>query len=223
MGGLTHDQEFDRQLQTLLDKDYPALAGMGVHEFTRTIEPLRKLLPHAVATEQDSIPFLIVVRSSLVPTIAAVERIEVRGKAGWSDMADEIDSYKPIDGVDLPLGQAYLVVDVDTGKETLNVRPNDALPMITGAGRTPLTTDEGVALVTQLPEVLTDRNCFQALGSRADNKRIPSFWISKGAPRLGWCWAGNPHTWLGSASCARRVTVAEREEMDVRASAALRR
>lgn len=208
MGGLTHDQEFDRQLQTLLDKDYPALAGMGVHEFTRTIEPLRKLLPHAVATEQDSIPFLIVVRSSLVPTIAAVERIEVRGKAGWSDMADEIDSYKPIDGVDLPLGQAYLVVDVDTGKETLNVRPNDALPMITGAGRTPLTTDEGVALVTQLPEVLTDRNCFQALGSRADNKRIPSFWISKGAPRLGWCWAGNPHTWLGAGSAAARYGAA---------------
>lgn len=208
MGGLTHDQEFDRQLQTLLDKDYPALAGMGVHEFTRTIEPLRKLLPHAVATEQDSIPFLIVVRGSLVPTIAAVERIEVRGKAGWSDMADEIDSYKPIDGVDLPLGQAYLVVDVDTGKETLNVRPNDALPMITGAGRTPLTTDEGVALVTQLPEVLTDRNCFQALGSRADNKRIPSFWISKGAPRLGWCWAGNPHTWLGAGSAAARYGAA---------------
>ena len=208
MGGLTHDQEFDRQLQTLLDKDYPALAGMGVHEFTRTIEPLRKLQPHAVATEQDSIPFLIVVRGSLVPTIAAVERIEVRGKAGWSDMADEIDSYKPIDGVDLPLGQAYLVVDVDTGKETLNVRPNDALPMITGAGRTPLTTDEGVALVTQLPEVLTDRNCFQALGSRADNKRIPSFWISKGAPRLGWCWAGNPHTWLGAGSAAARYGAA---------------
>ena len=208
MRGLTHDQEFDRQLQTLLDKDYPALVGMSVHDFTRTIEPLRKLQPHAVATEQDSIPFLIVVRGSLVPTIAAVERIEVRGKAGWSDMADEIDSYKPSDGVDLPLGQAYLVVDVDTGKETLNVRPNDALPMITGAGRTPLTTDEGVALVTQLPEVLTDRNCFQALGSRADNKRIPSFWISKGAPRLGWCWAGNPHTWLGAGSAAARYGAA---------------
>ncbi len=211
MGGLTHDEEFDRQLQTLLDKGYPALAGIGVEEFTRLIEPLRELLPRAVsavATGQDPIPFLIVVRGSLVPTVAAVERFEVRGKAGWSDMADEIDSYKPIDGVDVPLGPAYLVVDVDTGKDTLNVRPNDALPMITGAGRTPLTTDEGVALVTQLPEVLTDRNCFQALGSRADNKRVPSFWISKGAPRLGWCWAGNPHTWLGAGSAAGRYGAA---------------
>ncbi|MGQ0669203.1 MAG: DUF5701 family protein [Actinomycetota bacterium] len=24
-------------------------------------------------------------------------------------------------------------------------------------------------------------------------------------PRLGWCWAGNPHTWLGSASCGAGV------------------
>nr|WP_241825441.1 DUF5701 family protein [Micromonospora sp. CB01531] len=21
-----------------------------------------------------------------------------------------------------------------------------------------------------------------------------------GAPKLGWCWYGNPHTWLGSAT-----------------------
>ena len=84
------------------------------------------------------------------------------------------------------------------------MRPNDALPIITGAGRTPLTTDEGVALVTHLPETLKVRNCFQSLGSRTDNKRVPSFWISKGAPRLGWCWAGNPHTWLGAGSAAAR-------------------
>ena len=25
-------------------------------------------------------------------------------------------------------------------------------------------------------------------------------WISERAPKLGWCWDGNPHTWLGTAS-----------------------
>jgi hypothetical protein len=34
---------------------------------------------------------------------------------------------------------------------------------------------------------------------------VTAIWISKGAPKLGWCWAGNPHTWLGSASCAKRI------------------
>ncbi|MFC7594946.1 DUF5701 family protein [Terrabacter sp. GCM10028922] len=27
----------------------------------------------------------------------------------------------------------------------------------------------------------------------------------KSAPKLGFCWAGNRHTWLGIASCAARV------------------
>ncbi|WFF07707.1 DUF5701 family protein [Micromonospora sp. WMMD1076] len=29
---------------------------------------------------------------------------------------------------------------------------------------------------------------------------MPALWISQGAPKLGWCWFGNPHTWLGSAT-----------------------
>jgi hypothetical protein len=200
----TFEEEFDRQLQTLLDKGYPALAGLTVQQFIEHVEPLRDLLAKATAATEQSVPFLVVVRSDLVATVAAVERFLVRTKPGWTDMADEIHAYRPIDALDIPESPVYLLVDVDTGKGTLNVRPDDALPMITDAGRSPLTIDEGVALVTQLPEVLKVRNAFQALGSRADNKRIPSFWMSKGAPRLGWCWAGNPHTWLGAASASAR-------------------
>ena len=200
----TVEGEFDRQLATLISKGYPALAGMSIEKFTEHLEPLQRLLPKAPASTQDAIPFVIVVKSDLVPTFPAVQRFLVRDKAGWTDMDDEIDAYKPIEGVDVPGSSAYLLVDVDTGRETLNVRPNDALPLILGAGRTPLTTDEGVALVTHYPEILKVRNCFQSLGSRTDNKRIPSFWVSKGAPRLGWCWAGNPHTWLGAGSAAAR-------------------
>ena len=156
------------------------------------------------SSEQAHLPFLLVVPHTLVPTVAAVERFEVRGRTGWTDMAGEIGSYRPIEGLDVA-SAPYLLVEVSTGPETLNVPPGDALPMIHAAGRTPLTVDEGVALVTQLPESLTEHNAFQAVGSRADNKRIPSFWMSKGAPRLGWCWEGNPHTWLGSASAAKRL------------------
>ena len=196
-------EEFDRQLQNLLDKGYPDLAGTNVTEFTALVEPLRELVD-GQAPAGDGVSFLIVVARSLVGTVGAVEQFDVGGKRGWTEMADEIDGYQPIDEVDVPAVPAYLLVDVTTGKETLNVRPNDALPTITAAGRTPLTIDEGVALVTQCPDVFTARNAFQALGSRNASKRIPSFWMSKGAPRLGWCWAGNPHTWLGAASAAVR-------------------
>ena len=63
--------------------------------------------------------------------------------------------------------------------------------------------------MTQHPELFAERNAFQALASRSATppytRRVPSFWVSKGAPRLGWCWAGNPHTWLGAASASSRL------------------
>jgi hypothetical protein len=100
-----------------------------------------------------------------------------------------------------------VIEDVDTGAATLGVRPDDALPQILAAGRTPLTLEEGLAVVLQHPEWLRERNCFELLGSRAGDKRVTGLWLSKGAPRLGWCWGGNPHTWLGMASAgARRTT-----------------
>jgi uncharacterized protein DUF5701 len=53
--------------------------------------------------------------------------------------------------------------------------------------------------------VLRSRNCFSLLGSRAGDKRVPALWVSSRRPRLGWCYQGAPHTWLGTASCAGRL------------------
>jgi Family of unknown function (DUF5701) len=206
---VTRSTELDRQLETLLDLGYPALADVDEPTFRSYVDPLHDLVRDLAPPAAANIPFLLVVRATTVPTVRAVERFDVRGRKGWTDMHDEIDTYRLIEGVEVPEGPAYLLADVSTGPETLDVRPDDALPMIRAAGRTPLTTDEGVALVTQFPEVFAERNAFQAVGSRSGVapylKRVPSFWMSKGAPRLGWCWAGNPHTWLGSASAAARV------------------
>ena len=117
----------------------------------------------------------------------------------------DIARFAPTADLDLPHSAAYLIVDIDTGRQTLNVRPGDALPMIRPAGRTPLTLEEGLAVATQHPEWLRERNCFEMLGSRAGDERVTGVWVSKGSPRLGWCWVGNPHPWLGMATTARRV------------------
>jgi hypothetical protein len=191
----------DGQVDRLVELGYPGLAGLSEDGFRALAEPLRPLVPDA----DGPVPFLLVVRSSLVPTVAAVERWTVAGKAGWTDMADELSGFRPTEDVEVPDADLYLLTGVSTGPETLGVTPADALPRITALGRTPLTIDEGVALVTHHPEVFEEHNAFQALGSRADNKRIPSFWVSKGAPRLGWCWLNNPHSWLGSASAEGRL------------------
>lgn len=198
----TTGEELERQLRVLLDKGYPALAGITEEELRAKVDGLRG----TVSGRPGAAPVgaLLVVRSRLVPTVAAVERFEVRGRPGWTDMAAELAGYRPVPGVRVPDSDVYLLVDVDPGRDTLGVRPSDALPLILAGGRTPLTIDEGVALVTQFPSVFREHNAFQALGSRTDNKRVPSFWVSRGAPRLGWCWEGNPHTWLGAASAAAR-------------------
>nr|WP_157857446.1 DUF5701 family protein [Streptomyces yerevanensis] len=42
---------------------------------------------------------------------------------------------------------------------------------------------------------------------RSGDRRVPAIWISQKTPKLGWCWEGNPHTWLGMASAGdRRAT-----------------
>jgi Family of unknown function (DUF5701) len=202
--------EFDRQVQTLIEKGYPALAGLAVDEFARLLAPLRQ-----VAIERGGsvnpptparVPFLLVIAGSLVPPDRAMRLTELGGKPGFADFeAADLHRFEPIGGLNVPAGPAYLIFDVDRGKQTLNVTPDRALEMITEQRRSPLTVDEGIAFITQHPHSLAKNNCFSLAGSRCGDRRVPALWISKGAPKLGWCWAGNPHTWLGSASCATRT------------------
>jgi hypothetical protein len=51
--------------------------------------------------------------------------------------------------------------------------------------------------------------------ARGLDARTPALWISggtgrdgkerRGAPKVGWCWANNRHTWLGFASASGRA------------------
>ena len=124
-------------------------------------------------------------------------------RPGYVDMRPvQPSEFRPV--VDVP-SAPYLLDGIDLGAHLLDVAPRDALVRILAAGRSPLTLEEGVAVLLAHPGILRARNCFQMLGSRAGDKRIPSLWVTKdGRPRLGWCWEGTPHTWLGAASCATR-------------------
>lgn len=99
-----------------------------------------------------------------------------------------------------------------------NWSPDEALPHIENEGRRPLTVNEGISWLLQQPERLEPGYCFMTIASRkkkgkALDTRTPAIWISggtgrdgrtnKGAPKVGWCWAGNRHTWLGFASAKK--------------------
>ena len=138
----------------------------------------------------------------------AIRRVEREGKRALTMLDDEeLARFVPIEGIEIPDGPAYRLVDVDTGHATRNVTPDDALASIRAAGRSPLTLEEGIAVVTHHPEAIAPNDGWSLLGSRCGDRRVCALWISKRAPKLGWCWAGNPHTWLGSASCAERVAL----------------
>lgn len=144
--------------------------------------------------------------SRLVAAYRAIAQVELAGKSGFTSMEPgDLERFVPIDGLGVPDSAAYLLSAVDPGSATLNVTPDDALELIEQEGRSPLTLEEGLAFVTHYPEVLRTENGFSMLGSRCGDRRVTALWVSARRPRLGWCWAGNPHTWLGSASCAGRV------------------
>lgn len=150
---------------------------------------------------------VLAVSRDLVPVADLAERVGRRGKPvvlGQLEPAD-LDTFVPIDAVELPAAPAYLALDVDLGAGSRNVRPEDALRDILAAGRSPLTIDEGIALILQQPEAIARNWGFSMAGSRRGDQRVPAFWISEGRPKLGWCWDRNPHTWLGTASCAMRI------------------
>jgi len=171
----------------------------------------------------DTANALLVVHPDRVPASALVPLVQVAGRQAFvvSDMTD-VDEFTPIPSVSLPAAPVYLVRDLDRGDAMTNWSPDEALPAIAAAGRTPLTLTEGLHWLLQRPDALERRRCFMTIASRRRkpdgslDARTPAVWISNGtgrdgaanrdAPKVGWCWAGNRHNWLGFASADSRFT-----------------
>lgn len=196
------------------------LIGLGVHERAGLAgSELRAL----AAEHAGHLPNpLLVTHPDLVPATVLVPLLTYGGKPGFVvvDLPD-LDAFAPIAQIALPPGPLYTVHEPDRGDHMANWSPNEALPAILDAGRTPLTVSEGIHWLLQRPEGLERNHCFMTIGSRIEHpdgrmdKRVPALWISNGtgrdgagnrnAPKVGWCWAGNRHTWLAFASAASRM------------------
>lgn len=202
--------EFDRQQRTLVERGYAAAAGLAEARFVALLAPLREAACALAAdadAERGTFGFVIVVRAEVVAPASAIALVRRRERAGLLAMltADELATFAPIAAVRVPAGDVYLASAVDSGRGTRNVTPDDGVAQILADGRSPLTVEEGIALITQFPEAVATNGGISLAGSRCGDRRVTAVWISRGAPKLGWCWAGNPHTWLGIGSCARRL------------------
>lgn len=195
----------DKQAERLIELGVHTLAGL-TEEQVREVSADRE--PDALLILRDAKP------SELAPLLVH------RGKPGFvvADMVD-VDLFTPIETAPLPDAPMYSVHALTRGDEMENWSPEEALVAIEAAGRTPLTLTEGLHWLLQVPDVLERGHCFMTIASRLRkpngtlDARTPAVWISNGtgrdgkdnrdAPKVGWCWVGNRHTWLGFASGVR--------------------
>lgn len=193
------------------------LIALGVH----TVAGLTAPALRALAENQDDRPAVVVIHPDLAPASVLAPLLRIGGKAGFvvTDMTD-VDEFTPIASVAVPDTPVYLVSAPERGDAMANWSPDEALPAILDAGRTPLTLTEGLHWLLQRPDALQRGRCFMTIASRLRkpdgslDPRTPALWISNGtgrdgaanrnAPKVGWCWAGNRHTWLGFASARER-------------------
>src|SRR3954469_11123607 len=133
--------EFDRQVDALALTGLPELLELRESCFRASLEPLRDLLPPP-GEEGDRIPFVVVVPG--LPVVPVLESVHLVGGSGFTTMSpDDLSRFRPLPEIDVPAGP-YLLLDVDPGGDTLDVPPGVVLPRLSGAGRSPLTIDEGL-------------------------------------------------------------------------------
>ncbi len=199
------------QLRRLLDLGVADLAGISARELTE----------HA-ASLADEPTALLALHPRLVPARRLVPLLRRQDQEGFvvDDLTD-LEEFVPLAGVVVPDQPLYLLHGLERGDELRNASPDEALPAILARERTPLTISEGLSWLLQEPDRLEPNHCFMTIGSRRPvgrrlDARTPAVWISggtgrdgrhrRGAPKVGWCWAGNRHTWLGFASAHHRST-----------------
>ena len=197
------------------------LVESGVHELAGLSAAELRTFAATSEVGADGDNVLLAVHPTRAPASALAPLLRRDSKAGFVvvDMPD-VDDFAPLDTVSLPDAPLYLLTGLDRGDRMANWSPNEALPALASDARSPLLLSEGIHWVLQQPAALERNRCFMTIGSRlrkpngALDARTPAIWISNGtgrdgrerrdAPKIGWCWAGNRHTWLGFASTAGR-------------------
>ena len=194
-------EEAQKQLDRIVALGYPDVADMSAAAFRALARPLIRALEDSDLGTQ----ILLVPTRELVSPESLIARTSINRMAGFTTMPPrDIASFLPQDGFEPPEGPFYLVVEPHTGTCYINREPDVARKLIDSDERLPLTLEEGLAIATQHPEWLLEKNGFNLLGSRSADGRVPSIWMSQNAPRLGAVWPNSRHTWLGNAFCVSR-------------------
>jgi len=201
---------FDQQVETLIGRGVADAAGIAPEAFHGMLGHLRdkvlELAREAPETKEGHIPFVIVLREEMLPLKKKVELMEVNGVKGYTAHESSAE-FKTYGGVKIPESPAYLMVDVEVSEHSIGIRRVKMNKSIEEhfPGRSLLTAEEGVALVTQYPEILEQK--ITLAGSRFGNEKVPAV--------LYLSWGGGKKTpvleamdvrpWAHPVSCGKRV------------------
>ena len=202
------------QVERLINAGVPEFAGITAEE----LRAHARALPDIPGDDRA----LVAVHPSLLSPDRLATLMRRDGKAGFVVVGmTDLAGFTPTDDVHVPDAPLYLVEDVTRDDDMLGWTPSAAHAELSVRGRTPLTVSEGISWLLQEPGMLEPGKFFMCISSRKPKKgggldsRTPALWISggtgrdgtenRGAPKVGWCWANNHHTWLGFASAAGRA------------------
>lgn len=207
------------QAETLIALGVHEIAGLSAAEI-RDFAKASEATEATEATEAED-NGLLTVHPDRAPASALAPLLRRGDRPGFVvvDMPD-VDLFTPLDTITVPDAPLHVLSGIDRGDHMANWSPDEALPALTAQDRTPLLLTEGIHWVVQQPAALERNHCFMTIGSRLRkangtlDARTPALWISNGtgrdgrerrdAPKAGWCWAGNRHTWLGFGSTTGR-------------------
>ncbi|WP_327171960.1 DUF5701 family protein [Streptomyces sp. NBC_01336] len=197
------------------------LIALGAHEVAGLSSDEIREFAKTAQSDDGNGGGLLAIHPDRAPASAIAPLLRRDDKPGFVvvDMPD-VDLFTTLDTVVVPDAPLYVISGVDRGDHMANWSPDEALPALTAQNRTPLLLTEGIHWVLQQPAALERNHCFMTIGSRLRkangnlDARTPALWISNGtgrdgrerrnAPKAGWCWAGNRHTWLGFGSATGR-------------------
>lgn len=208
--------------QTHPHLDHPL--GLILH---RLLELGLDLGPDPAAADPGPTPSegaILAIHPRLAPAADLAPLLRRSDKPGFVvvDLTDLAD-FVPVPDVTIPDRPLYWLEGIDRGDDLRDWSAEEAAPELASRGRSPLTIHEGISWLLQRPEVLEPNACFMTIGSRkpksrpqgAYDSRTPAIWISGGtgrdgranrdAPKVGWCWWRNRHTWLGFGSVTNRI------------------
>ena len=146
-----------KQIETILERKFHIPTGLSKSDFVkRHLMPLEQLLAENVKSttiEESHIPILMVIPNAVVPLSYQLERARESINDIQLDHIIRPEWFENSKGVTTP-ANPYLLLDVESGSAMKNVTPKKCVEIFNDEKRFALTVDEGIALISQFPEVL---------------------------------------------------------------------